>query len=129
MVNGDVNTYVIHHLLDSVLGEIGRSLRAYTIEHAELVGNPLYILPDGTLVSDMAWNHWMWTRTEPDMAFRWGCYVMWSKGAGWLVDSEDTVKMEDFWGLVEDMLSLPSLYWGGVRYAPGVPELHPNLLQ
>ena len=122
MVNDDVNTYVIDHFLASVLGEIGRSLRDYTIEHAELVGNPLYILPDGTLVSDTAWNHWMWQRTEPDMAFRWGCYVMWSKGAGWL-SYYSNGGMVNFWEHVEDMLSMPRIYPGGVRFAPGVSHL------
>lgn len=113
---------VIDMLLDSVCGEIGRSLRAYTIEHAELVGRPLYILPDGTLVSDTAWNHWMWQRTEPDMAFRWGFYVLWSKGwPGYAIDTNG-VWVSDFWDCVDIVLS-PRYTAFGVRFAPGVSHL------
>lgn len=113
---------VIDRLLDSVCGEIGRSLRAYTIEHAELVGRPLYILPDGTLVSDTAWNHWMWQRTEPDMAFRWGFYVLWSKGwPGYAIDANG-VYVSDFWDCVDIVLS-PRYTTFGVRFAPGVSHL------
>lgn len=106
---------VIDRLLDSVCGEIGRSLRAYTIEHAELVGRPLYILPDGTLVSDTAWNHWMWQRTEPDMAFRWGFYVLWS----WRLWSTPA-DSDGFWDCVEYALQREG---DGVRFAPGVSHL------
>ena len=113
---------VIDRLIDSVCGEIGRSLRAYTIEHAELVGRPLYILPDGTLVSDTAWNHWMWQRTEPDMAFRWGFYVLWSKGwPGYAIDTNG-VYVSDFWDCVDIALS-PRYTTFGVRFAPGVSHL------
>lgn len=107
---------VIDRLLDSVCGEIGRSLRAYTIEHAELVGRPLYILPDGTLVSGTAWEHWMWTRREPDMAFRWGCYVLWTHWRLWAAPDDS----DGFWDCVGRALQLGH---DGVRFAPGVSHL------
>ena len=113
---------VIDRLIGSVCGEIGHSLRAYTIEHAELVGRPLYILPDGTLVSDTAWNHWMWQRREPDMGFRWGCYVLWANAGrcATIPLFVDSCLAQDFWTAVEYALT-HSL--GGVRFAPGVSHL------
>lgn len=113
---------VIDMLVGSVCGEIEHSLRAYTIEHAELVGRPRYILPDGTLVSGTAWEHWMWTRRETDMAFRWGCYVLWTNAGrcATIPLFVDSCLAQDFWTAVEYALTHSI---GGVRFAPGVSHL------
>lgn len=113
---------VIDRLIGSVCGEIGHSLRDYTIEHAELVGRPLYILPDGTFVSDTAWNHWMLTRRESDMGFRWGCYVIWAHAGrcATIPLFVDSCLAQDFWTAVEYALTH---FPDGVRFAPGVSHL------